>query len=203
VTLFSVHTPGSRDEMICEKAAALLDLELRSSSVGEREIAQEIRSLDLPFAPSQMDQALWCIYSTAARLARLNGAEVLLLGQLADELFGGYLKYSEELEVNGEVAASEMMKRDVLECSSRAFIRDETACGTWIEPRFPFANEELANFALALPIGYKISAGGRRKVILRDAASRLDLPEELTQSPKKAAQYSSGVLKQVAKLSLL
>ena len=75
VTLFSVYTAGSRDEMTCEKAAALLDLELRSSSVGEREIAQEIRSLDLPFAPSRMDQALWCIYSTAARLARRSRAK--------------------------------------------------------------------------------------------------------------------------------
>jgi asparagine synthase (glutamine-hydrolysing) len=149
-----------------------------------------------------MDKALWCIFSKSAQLARENGAQLLLLGQLADELFGGYSKYGAELERNGAVAAAALMKHDVLACSSRAFIRDEAACATWIEPRFPFANEEVAGFGLGLPVEYKIHAG-TRKVVLRDAASRLGLPEQLVQSPKKAAQYSSGVLKQVEKLSLI
>ncbi len=202
VVLCSVHTKGSRDERTSERAADLLDLELRSASLGEVEVADELRSLDVPFQPSAMDKALWCIFSRTARLARENGAELMLLGQLADELFGGYFKYAEELERNGALAAAGLMRSDVLACSSRAFIRDEAACGTWIEPRFPFANEEVARFGLGLPVEYKIS-GGTRKVILRDAASRLGLPEQLTQSPKKAAQYSSGVLKQIGKLSFV
>ena len=41
-----------------------------------------------------MDEALWCIYSATSRLAKANGARTIILGQLADELFGGYMKYA-------------------------------------------------------------------------------------------------------------
>ena len=69
--------------------------------------------MDLPFEPTPMDRALWCIYSTTAREAAKHGAELIMLGQLADELFGGYMKYARAAEESEEAAAA-MMLADVV-----------------------------------------------------------------------------------------
>lgn len=119
----------------------------------------------------------------------------MLLGQLADELFGGYMKYATAARKD-EGLAVKMMEADVEDSARRAFVRDEEACARFIEPRFPFADDEVVSFALGLPLSYKIS-GQQRKLILRIAAENLGLPDELAQAPKKAAQYSSGIAKLV------
>jgi asparagine synthase (glutamine-hydrolysing) len=79
----------------------------------------------------------------------------------------------------------------------RGFIRDEAACRRWCEPRFPFAERELAMLGEGLPVSFKIR-GGVRKAVLREAALILGLPREIANRPKKAAQYSSGVMKLLA-----
>jgi asparagine synthetase B (glutamine-hydrolysing) len=196
VTLCSVYVKGSKDERGSKRAADRLDLELVSSEIDEERVRNELRGLNLPFTPSPMDKALWCVYSIAGRMARERDADVLILGQLADELFGGYMKYTLELREHGIEAATAMMERDVWECSRGGFIRDETACSRWIEPRFPFADEEIVRLALGLPLEYKIAPGDRKRV-LKLAALEMGLPEELVMQPKKAAQYSSGIIKLV------
>ena len=118
----------------------------------------------------------------------------MMLGQLADELFGGYAKYERALVGRGPEAAASMMAADVRDCGVRGFLRDELACSRWVEPSFPFADRRVAEFGLSLPVELKISAGVR-KAVLREAAVRLGVPEVVAMRQKKAAQYSSGVLK--------
>ena len=117
-----------------------------------------------------------------------------MLGQMADELFGGYAKYQRALAGSGERAAASMMEADVLGCGARGFVRDEAACCRWLEPRFPFADERVLEFGRGLPVTMKIR-DGERKAVLREAARLLGLPEGIAKAPKKAAQYSSGVEK--------
>jgi asparagine synthase (glutamine-hydrolysing) len=195
VTLCSAYASASRDERAVSRAAELLGLRNMDARLERPQVTEELRSLDLPFQATPMDKALWCLYSSTARLASGQGAEVILLGQLADELFGGYMKYAIEARKD-EGRAARMMEADVVESSERAFVRDEAACAKFIEPRFPFADEDVVAFALGLPLSYKIS-GQQRKRILRVAAAKLGLPDELAQAPKKAAQYSSGIAKLV------
>ncbi|MDA4113082.1 MAG: asparagine synthase-related protein [Thaumarchaeota archaeon] len=193
VVLCSAYTESSTDHGHTEKTAESLGLEHRGALIDGADAAEVVRSLDLPFAPGPMDMALWCLFSTTSKLARENGAELILLGQLADELFGGYMKYTLEARKD-EVSAIRMMEHDVAASANGAFIRDELACSRFIEVRFPFADDGVAGFGLALPLAYKIR-GGERKAILRTAASMLGLPEEIVRAPKKAAQYSSGLSK--------
>jgi len=86
------------------------------------------------------------------------------------------------------------MERDVAAAADRAFVRDELACARFVEVRFPFADQDVAGFARSLPLSHKIR-GGERKAVLRMAATRLGLPDELVMAPKKAAQYSTGLSK--------
>ncbi len=195
VTLCSAYVSASRDEHAATRAADLLGLRMVDIKLERPQVTEELRSLDLPFRATSMDRALWCLYSSTAGLAAREGAELILLGQLADELFGGYMKYSIAARKE-EYVAAKMMETDVEASAERAFVRDEEACARFIEPRFPFADEGVVGFALGLPVSYKIS-GAQRKLILRIAAAKLGLPDELVQAPKKAAQYSSGIAKVV------
>jgi asparagine synthetase B (glutamine-hydrolysing) len=194
VVLCSAFTEGSLDEGQSERAAAALGLDLETALIEE----EALRHTTVANPPGEgvtgMDRALSCIYSTTSRLASERGARVVLLGQLADELFGGYMKYSIRAREDGPRAALAAMDADVRACADKAFLRDEAACATWAEVRFPYADIEIASLASRLPFDYKIR-GEERKAVLRQAAIELGLPEELAKAPKKAAQFSSGVAK--------
>jgi asparagine synthase (glutamine-hydrolysing) len=190
----SVAAEGAEDSSAAAEAAGILGIEHIGAEIDAKGLERELRSLDLPFEPTPMDRSLWCIFSATARLAGESEAEFILLGQLADELFGGYAKYEVKIRQGGEAEADRIMAADVAQCGVRGFVRDELACSVWCEPRFPFAERALAVFGMTLPASFKIR-NGTRKAVLREAALRLGVPEEIARRPKKAAQYSSGVTK--------
>lgn len=192
----TVYVAGSRDSSGARNAAEALGIELFEVEVSGAQAKAELGNLDLPFTPTRMDRSLWCIYSMASRVAAQSGADVILLGQLADELFGGYAKYRRTDLEQGPARAEAMMREDVSACGTRGFIRDESACSRWIEPLFPFSDAKVMNLGLGMPLVYKLS-GRQNKAVLREAAVRLGVPRELADAPKKAAQYSSGMQKLV------
>jgi asparagine synthase (glutamine-hydrolysing) len=174
-----------------------MGLPLVTREVTKDDVRAALTALDLPFPPSLMDKSLWCLYMVVSRTAHRAGARLMLLGQLADELFGGYAKYAEALRLRGERVAQLMMSTDFSEYADRGKVRDVAACGGIVEPRFPFEAKELFEFAVSLPIPFKIREG-ERKAVLRRAALIIGVPESVATAPKKAAQYSSGVQKLVA-----
>jgi asparagine synthase (glutamine-hydrolysing) len=195
VVLCSAFAPGSRDERQSERAANLLGLRLETAILDEEAVSKRSREAELPPGEATvMDKALWCIYSVTSELAKKNKARTIILGQLADELFGGYMKYAIKAREEGAATAERMMAADVKACAERGFIRDEAACSASCEVRFPYADDAIASFASGLPLGYKIK-DGERKAVLRAASRELGLPEELAAAPKKAAQFSSGAAK--------
>ena len=193
----AAFSKGSRDETRARDAARDLGIELVTTDITQETVSKELPKMELPFEPTLMDRSLWCLYSLVSKSARNAGARVILLGQLADELFGGYAKYEEAFRVNGEEVAKSMMESDVKEYAQRGRIRDFAACAPWVQPRLPFEGREVVDFGLSLPVSYKIRDGAR-KAILRRTAIMVGVPEELASTPKKAAQYSSGVQKLVA-----
>ncbi len=192
----AASSEGARDGAKAREAASELGVELVPVELTADRVTRALASLELPFEPTLMDRSLWCLYSLVSRSARDAGTKVILLGQLADELFGGYAKYAEALKAKGPAAVEAMMKADVEEYSLRGKARDFGACARWVQPRLPFESEEVVSFATSLPVSYKIRAGVR-KAVLRRAALLLGVPEGLAGAEKKAAQYSSGVQKLV------
>lgn len=188
---------GSGDATRAKEAAAALGLGLVETRLTPVNVAEGLAGMDLPFQPTLMDKSLWVLYSLVARSARDSGARVMLLGQLADELFGGYAKYAEAMRVQGAEAARTMMDMDVREYAGRGRLRDVAACGRWVEPRFPFEGRQVMELATSMPVSFKMR-DGVRKAVLRRAAAALGIPEGLAGTAKKAAQYSSGVQKLVA-----
>lgn len=196
----AAYSRGSQDETRARDAALALGIELETTNITNENVSVELAGIELPFEPTLMDRSLWCLYSFVSKSAGNAGAKVILLGQLADELFGGYSKYEEAVRVQGEDAARSMMEADVLEYARRGRIRDFGACAPWVQPRLPFEDSQIVDFGLSLPVWFKIR-GGVRKAVLRRAALLVGVPEEIASTAKKAAQYSSGVQKLVANSS--
>ena len=192
VVACSAFVEGAFDSSSASRGAAILGIGLMTTRLTREAVAIELREMEFPFQTSLMDKSLWCLYSIVSKSAAEGGAELIMLGQLADELFGGYAKYQDTLTDAGEEEAAAIMDQDVREYQSRGMARDVNACSRWLEPRFPFAEKEVVDLGRSFPVSFKIR-GGVRKAVLREAAAVLGVPGELVNAPKKAAQYSSGI----------
>ena len=197
VVACAAFSERSADSVGAEAAAAALGVRLVTTELTQVKVEEALSAMDLPFVPTLMDRCLWCLYSIVSRSAHDSGAKVMLLGQLADELFGGYAKYVEALRTRGEEATRSMMEADVMGYAERGRVRDTRACAPWVEPRLPFESDELSRFASSIPVRFKLK-GGVRKAVLRRAATLAGVPDAQAEAPKKADQYSSGVQKLVA-----
>ena len=117
---------------------------------------------------------------------------LVLTGSGADELFGGYAKYSSVKD------PSSMMALDLEKLESEAELLGREAAVHGKRIGFPFISKNVVSLAAEIPLEEKIDASGR-KILLRQLAKSLNLPSH--DRPKKAAQYSSGSLASVRTLA--
>jgi len=144
-------------------------------------------------------------YWTAEKAAEMD-FKVMLAGQGADELFGGYQRYVHDyLTYDGE-KVRETIFNDVLKMHETNFDRDFKICNFHnVELRLPFATYQIAKFATELPVELKIAMkdNGLRKLVLRRVAENLGLPQFIAKKPKRAIQYATGVNKILKKLATM
>jgi asparagine synthase (glutamine-hydrolysing) len=142
------------------------------------------------------------LYFVALEAAK-KPCRAIFSGNGSDELFGGYAKYADEYQKQGEIVRATMF-RDVARSHEVNLERDWKVCSDLgLELRLPYADPKLTRFALSIPLKHKLSSAGRepRKIILRHLAKRLGLPSVVAEKPKKAAQYSSGTGKIIERLA--
>jgi asparagine synthase (glutamine-hydrolysing) len=142
-------------------------------------------------------------YWTAEKAAEA-GFRVLLAGQGADELFGGYQRYVNDYLLYGKERVRRAMFDDVVKLHESNIERDVKICGFHdVELRLPFASYQIAKFALNLPLELKIErkADSLRKLVLRKVAVDMGLPSSIVEKPKKAVQYATGISDALKKLA--
>ena len=142
-------------------------------------------------------------YWTAEKTAKMN-FKVMLAGQGADELFGGYKRYVSDYLRCGSEKVQKTIFKDTIKMHETNFERDFKICNFHnVELRLPFAAYQIAKFATDLPVELKMEKreNGLRKLVLRRAAENLGLPQSIVKKPKRAMQYTTGVDKTLKKLS--
>ena len=120
-----------------------------------------------------------------ARWAGMKGHRRILVGQGADELFGGYARHRTAADL------PPMLVRDFASLRGQA-LRDQAvarlhgACFS-----LPYLDLRVVRAARSLPAENLVSAD-TGKVPLREVAARI-LPPDIASAPKKAMQYGSGI----------
>jgi len=205
VHLIHVSLENQPETEAAKQAADALNLPLQVYLFREADVEKVVaRVVELIEEPDPVKTSIGVPFYWTAEKATEAGFKVLLAGQGADELFGGYQRYVNEYLLHGEDAVRKTMFDDVVRVYESNLERDVKICSFHgVELRLPFASYPLAEFALALPTELKIErdAGSLRKLVLRKAAADMGLPASITEKPKKAVQYSTGINRALKKLA--
>lgn len=124
-----------------------------------------------------------------ARKIRAMGIKMVLSGEGADEVFGGYLYFHKAPDAR---AFHEETVRKVSRLHQFDCLRANKAMSAWgVEARVPFLDRDFLNFAMAMdPADKMVPEGGMEKQVLREALGHL-LPEAVAWRQKE--QFSDGV----------
>jgi len=190
--LFSVCMEGSSDERWLPKAAGLLKKPLSLKIISERDVEGALNRLIEMGFENPLDISIGIPLLLLSEFVREHGVEHLILGQGADELFGGYSRYlrSEKFE--------EEMLRDINDLDLGLARDSSIILSQDLFPRYPYLHQKIVECALKISPSLKVKKG-IRKYVLRRAAERF-IPKELAWREKKAIQYSSGVQKAIRKI---
>jgi asparagine synthetase B (glutamine-hydrolysing) len=196
----------NRSEIECaKKAAEALKLPIHVRLYKEKDVEKALpRVLWLIEEPAPVKASIGIPFYWAAENAAKMELKVMLAGQGADELFGGYKRYLTEYLRQGKEKVREAIFKDIVKMHETNFERDRKICGFHnVELRLPFATCRMVEFALTLPLELKIESSddAQRKLVLRWVAKSAGLPEFIANKPKKAIQYSTGVSRTLKKLA--
>jgi asparagine synthase (glutamine-hydrolysing) len=201
-TLYTVGHETSSDIKFAQKTAADMHLPLK------------IRTLDVADVKKYTYLVLKAIEEfnimklgvgmpayVASEMAASDGVRVVMSGQGADEIFAGYHRYIQCYIDKGEKVQDDLIK-DVNNLYHVNLQRDDAVTmANSVELRVPYLDPALVDFALKVPMEYKLDnkKDNLRKCILREIAADIGVPMEIVRRPKKAAQYGSGINKILVK----
>ncbi len=135
-----------------------------------------------------------------------SAPKMVVLGQGADELFGGYNRYSllyndskiKDLEKSMELDLENLIKIQSSMEKKIASIYLMTAI-------YPFLSPTVIKYAKAIPVSKHLRKTKNGSIIrkheLRQLAMNLNLSESIANQPKKALQYGSGTVRILRKIA--
>jgi len=206
IPLYAVGLPNSHDLAQAQYAAGAVGMRdsLQTHLLSPEEIEGAIP--DVIYSTESTDPmkiAIGLPLYFVAKTAKEDGKRVLITGQGADELFGGYSRHESFLEQGSGVLDREIYS-DIKKISAINLERDDmVTMANSVELRVPFLDKEVIKIGLAISPELKVLKRDglyTRKFILRKAADGL-LPSELLWKEKKAIQYGTGVQKVLDRLA--
>ena len=206
VQLLHVSLENEEETEVAIEAAEALGLPLQVDLYKESDVEKTLpKVVTLIEEADPVKAAIGVPFYWTAEKASEAGFKVILAGQGADELFGGYRRYVSEYCQNGAEKVRKLMFDDVVRIHESNLERDlKITSFKDVELRLPFGSYDLAEFALSLPVDCKIEpkADTSRKLVLRKMALNVGVPASIAEKPKKAVQYSTGIndaVKRIAK----
>lgn len=197
VVCYTCGVKGSNDIASARQIAEKLGLELKVNELDhdavEKLIPEVINVIEDANA-GQVEVAL-PVYG-AVKLAHDDGIKVMLTGQGADEIFGGYSWYAKVAEKEGYKKLRRHMIEDLLLLYKETLEReDKITMAHSIELREPFLDPEVIRVALSIDMRLNVKGGHDTfgKHVHRRLAQKLGIPKEIAYRVKEAAQHGSGM----------
>ncbi len=189
-SLYTVGFKNSPDIRNSIEAARDLKLEIEKIIIDEYKLLEAIKKLkNLAPELNPVELAFELPLMLVCEDAKHG---FLYTGQGADELFGGYAKYMEN---------PELMPGDLEKVLTRmSHIERRIASYHGLKLITPYLNPDIVKLSSEIPINCKIK-DGVRKYVLREAGRILGVPESIIMREKKAAQYGSGIWRNIRKLA--
>ncbi|MGC1120903.1 MAG: asparagine synthase-related protein [Candidatus Methanofastidiosia archaeon] len=180
-------------------------LETSQDIAGARQAASILGKeiLEIVVSPRDIEKAIPHVCALLSEVTLLNveiglllfficqeyGGTLLISGQGADELFGGYFKYEKAYKEGAHVHS---MMREDLENIHLGLERDYQVAEHFSKTvRYPYLDIHLMETVLGIPTYLHFIP--RRKEFLRKVATLAGIPRALVSRPKKALQYGSGI----------
>jgi len=186
VELISVGTQDSHDLKAAKTAAEQIGLKLREMVLEPEDMINEALELqeNLNLKPIEVEFMLpfWIV-------AKNSNYPILICGQGADELFGGYARFRKSESKND-------LRKEVSELIERIPEREKKIAEKFgLTLSCPFLSEQVISAGENYSPEERIGKVGKEP--LRSAAVKMGLPEDIAKRKKKAAQYGSGSQKAI------
>ncbi|SEH43579.1 asparagine synthase (glutamine-hydrolysing) [Halopenitus malekzadehii] len=190
------------DVAAARAAADAMDRELHEVRIDHDDLRAAVPEIAAATGRTNpMDLAIAIPLYCTARAAAADGHDRILLGQGADELFGGYSKVVEPGDDHRVDANTVQGARDETMRTLPAQIERDVGAirATGIEPVTPLLDDRVVAAARRLP-GELLATPDERKIALRSAAEGL-VPESVRTAEKKAVQYGTYVSRELDRLA--
>lgn len=201
VHTFTCGTENSPDLLAAREVAEVLETNHHEVLVQAEELPDIVNRV--VEATASFDR--WTVMSgvgtyLTAREARRLGCKVLLSGEGADELFGGY----DEFQIEPEMFLDAMLLQYQIDLGATECLRlDRATMAHGIEARVPFLSTSVMRYARQLPARAKVRPDlgelGRKHDLRRYA--RVVLPSNIADRRKQAFTNGSGITGELRRLA--
>jgi asparagine synthase (glutamine-hydrolysing) len=198
ITAFCVGTQDSEDLQFARQVAQLVNVNLRHVPIEQEmmvdSIMRTVATIE-SFEPNHIRAGTASL--ALARAVHNEGFQVVLVGEGADELFGGYEEFPKAVR-NGCTTeeVEDLFRRFIGELHKTQLKRvDRTTMAFGIEARVPYLDIDLARFVMSIPTSLKLGMKDNKvwsKYILRQAYSDV-LPEKIVWRRKVPMGEGAGV----------
>jgi len=197
LTCYTAGLAGCSDIQFARETAAELDLNLRVKELDNESISELISKVICYIEDRSLGQVEVAIPILASmEMASEDGQIVVLTGQGADELFGGYPWYRKIIELDGYDEFERRMWDDLKHLYNETLEReDKISMAYGIELRVPYLDPYVIRAAYSFDPKLKIrstkdTAG---KYVHRTLASAMGISDRIAWRPKEAAQHGAGI----------
>jgi asparagine synthase (glutamine-hydrolysing) len=191
---YSLYTGAGADFAASELVAKHLDLELHPVKFGKDDIIEALPVIVHTLGTFEEDMIIGGLGSYfTSKAAREHGSKVLLNGMGADEVFGGYPRYT---RISPLAVRDQLIFDQAVIANKNCAHLELSSMAVSVESRVPFFDAEVVAAARRLPAEKLIDANHpwRTKIALREVALKY-LPQSICARPKVAMGRGSGMHK--------
>jgi asparagine synthase (glutamine-hydrolysing) len=198
LAVYCVGSTDSEDQRYASELAWSLGVPYRFEEIQVSEMVQSIpaaiETMET-FEPNHIRAGTTSI--AIARRVKDDNIKVVLVGEGADELFGGYEEFSLALKMEGITKVEELLRLFTSQLHRTQLRRvDRTTMAFGIEARVPFLDKRFTDLVLTIPTEYKVRRVAPdvviSKYVLREAYRGL-LPDHIVNRRKVPMGEGAGV----------